>query len=1516
MSRRLTDLAGPNIDAEELLGAVLETAAQPLCVFDHDGVIRFVNPAAVAALGYDEADELLGRQSHEAIHERHSDGSPSGAGECPMLRPQTTGETVHCELDWFFRRSGSMLAVSYVSAPIAMPEGRGAVVAFTDIQDRLHAQQQASLRRVATLVADGTASAEVFTAIAGEVAQLLDMTIVNIWRFEGDGTATVMGTWSERSSPLQPGTNWSLEAPPIAAMARQIRAGRPARIDLPRVAGALADAARASGLRAGAGAPIIVGGEVWGMMGIGAADGEPVPDHIEDRLTEFTDLLATAIANTDARAEAARLAEEQAALRRVATLVAREASQAEVFTAIAEEIGRLLGADHVRMVRFEGEGAVVVGSSGAIDDPLRGEGPVPLEGDNAVSRVFRTRQPARIDDYDTASGAIAQSTSAMGIRGVVVIPILVEGRLWGAMGAGTAQEEPLPPETEFRLGQFTDLMATAIANTDSRATAERLAEEQAGLRRVATLVAKGAPPAELFAKVVEEVANVLDEAECMLVRDEGDGTACVAACRGAGFEAGFPVGMRLPVDGDGVTASVLRTGEPWRTKDYSAATGTMAERAHDYGIRSAVGCPIRVGGRIWGVIGVGRSDDAVLPPETETRLTQFSDLVATAIANAAARAEVERLAEEQAALRRVATLVAQGASPTTVFDAVAKEMEDLLDADQVGLLRYEPGEEVTVVAYRGPPTRVPPGSRLSHAGQSVAAMVRRTERPARIDDFEEAQGTMAELARTVGLRASVGVPVVVDGRLWGAITASRVGEESPPADTEERMVQFAQLLDTAIANSASRDEVTRLAEEQAALRRVATLVARGVTADAVFAAITQEAGRLLDVDAMHLGRYEPGDTVTGVATWWRAGNPLPLGTSAPVAGENVTALVLSTGRAARMDSYEGAGGAIAGLMRDSGIRSSVGAPILVDQRLWGVMIASSRATRPLPADTEVRIAAFTEVAATAIASTEARRELRVLADEQAALRRVATLVAQDVPPSELFDAVAREAGTLLGADFSGMLSYEDDANVAIAATWAAVGRHPPVPARFPTEPGDPMAIIAQTREPARVDDWAALPGPIAAFLHTELGVRCSVGSPVVVQGRLWGGLAVHSQQRASLPPDTEVRLAQFTDLVGTAIANGDARAEVTRLAQEQAALRRVATLVAEGASATAVFDAVAGEMEGLLEADEVWLNRYESGAEVTIVARRGPSAARVVPGTRFNHDQRRNVTAIVRRTERPARIEHSEEESAAIGGLAGARGLRSVVGAPVVVDGRLWGAIAAGWTGEEPPPADTEERMAQFAELLDTAIANADSRDQLTASRARLLTEADDARRRVVRDLHDGAQQRLVHTVITLKLAKRALGAKDAQAESLVLEALEQAERGNVELRELAHGILPAALTSGGLQAGVDAIVARLDLPIHVEVPATRFSPEIEASAYFIVAEALTNIIKHSHAGRAEVTASVADRMLHVEVRDDGIGGADPDGHGLVGIRDRATTLGGRLSIDNPAGGGTLVSAALPISAG
>jgi signal transduction histidine kinase len=396
--------------------------------------------------------------------------------------------------------------------------------------------------------------------------------------------------------------------------------------------------------------------------------------------------------------------------------------------------------------------------------------------------------------------------------------------------------------------------------------------------------------------------------------------------------------------------------------------------------------------------------------------------------------------------------------------------------------------------------------------------------------------------------------------------------------------------------------------------------------------------------------------------------------------------------------------------------------------------------------------------------------------------------------------------------------------------------------------------------------------------------------------------------------DTESRIAAFTELVATAISNAQARVELSRLAEEQAALRRVATLVAQGVRPAAVFDAVAAEMGRVLGADGVTLSRYEPGAEVTVVAHRGSNASRVPAGSRVSHEGE-NVTTRVRSSERPARMEHYEGTHGAIAQLVRDLGVRASVGTPIVVDGRLWGVAIANWRGEESPPPETEERMAQFAALLDAAIANADSRDQLIASRVRLVAAGDEARRRVVRDLHDGAQQRLVHTIVTLKLAQRALRAGDTTAESLVAEAREHAEHGNAELRELAHGLLPAVLTHGGLRAGVEAVVPRLDLPVQVDVPAERFPAEIEASAYFIVAEALTNVVKHANAGRAEVRASVEDSTLHIEVRDDGIGGADPGGHGLVGIADRATALGGRVRIENPADGGTLVDATLPLSA-
>jgi signal transduction histidine kinase len=251
-----------------------------------------------------------------------------------------------------------------------------------------------------------------------------------------------------------------------------------------------------------------------------------------------------------------------------------------------------------------------------------------------------------------------------------------------------------------------------------------------------------------------------------------------------------------------------------------------------------------------------------------------------------------------------------------------------------------------------------------------------------------------------------------------------------------------------------------------------------------------------------------------------------------------------------------------------------------------------------------------------------------------------------------------------------------------------------------------------------------------------------------------------------------------------------------------------------------------------------------------------------------------------------------------------------------VVEDRLWGVIAASTTSGAPFPEGAESRIAEFTELVATAIANAESRGELLASRARVLAAADEARRHVVRDLHDGAQQRLVHTIVTLKLALRAQHEDDgASAEALVAEGLEHAEWANAELRELAHGLHPSVLARGGLRAGVDALVSRTTVPVTADVSAGRLAPEIEANAYFVVAEALTNVAKHSEAHSAAVKVWVDDGALHLEVRDDGVGGADLAGPGLVGLTDRLAALGGRLRVESPPNGGTLIAATLPVPA-
>jgi signal transduction histidine kinase len=551
----------------------------------------------------------------------------------------------------------------------------------------------------------------------------------------------------------------------------------------------------------------------------------------------------------------------------------------------------------------------------------------------------------------------------------------------------------------------------------------------------------------------------------------------------------------------------------------------------------------------------------------------------------------------------------------------------------------------------------------------------------------------------------------------------------------------------------SREDLRVLGEEQAALRRVATLVARGVPPAEVFAAVTEEVARLFSAEYAGLSRFESDGTMTIVAGSGRRGDQVPVGRRWSLGGRNINTLVFETGRPARIDGYADASGPLGVTAREHGVGSSVGTPVIVEGRLWGVMATYSTPAQLLSADTEARLANFTELLATAIANAESRAELSRLAEEQAVLRRIAMLVARGVPPEEVFAAVTEEAGRLLGASFAGLARYDSDATVTVLATWAAAdahgGAHPLVPGPWPLEGGDLASTIFRTGQPVRIDDYRGVPGRIAAFVRDELGIGSSLGSPIVVEGRLWGALFVHEKQtRPLLHPHAESRLTGFTELVATAIANGESRAA-------------------------------------------------------------------------------------------------------------------------------------------------------------------------LAASRARIVAAADETRRRIERDLHDGTQQRLVSLGLELRAAQATVPPQLGELERELARLAEGLASVFAELREIANGIHPAILSEGGLEPALKALCRRSAVPVELRVRAERRLPEpVEVAAYYVVSEALTNTAKHAQASVVHVELDTHDAILCLAIRDDGIGGADPRrGSGLVGLSDRIEALDGTLQVTSPAGSGTTLLIEVPVEA-
>jgi PAS domain S-box-containing protein len=540
-------------------------------------------------------------------------------------------------------------------------------------------------------------------------------------------------------------------------------------------------------------------------------------------------------------------------------------------------------------------------------------------------------------------------------------------------------------------------------------------------------------------------------------------------------------------------------------------------------------------------------------------------------------------------------------------------------------------------------------------------------------------------------------------------------------------------------------------------------------------------------------------------------------------------------------------------------------------------------------------------------------ERRVANDELSALRRIATLAAEGVAPLDLFAVVAEEAARVVNVPLLIVARYEVDDTATECASFPPEDSVFPVGKRWSLHGRNVLALVRTNSGAVRIDDYAQLDGQLADAAR-RIGIRSTVGVPIIVAGRLWGTMVVSTRETDPLPGDTAARLGSFTELLATAIGNAESREALGQLADEQAALRRVATLVARGASPAEVFEAVADEMARCVHVSHATVSRYEAEAFIPVAIYHGDRLHKLPEGLRLPLDGD-NVATRIFHSGRTARMDSHDKAAGTHAARIRELGIRSAVGVPIIVDGSVWGAAIVGSSAPEPLPPETEERVGDFADLVATAIANAGTRAELIASRARIVAAADEGRRRLERDLHDGAQQRLVALGLQLRLAEASVP-PDLQALGKRLGHIGSGLTGVTEdLQEISRGIHPAILSKGGIGAALKTLARRSAVPVALELAIDRRLPDsVEVGAYYVVSEALTNATKHSRATHVAVRAQAEDDILLLSISDDGIGGADfGKGSGLIGLRDRVEALGGRLRMASPAGRGTSLDATVPL---
>jgi signal transduction histidine kinase len=529
-----------------------------------------------------------------------------------------------------------------------------------------------------------------------------------------------------------------------------------------------------------------------------------------------------------------------------------------------------------------------------------------------------------------------------------------------------------------------------------------------------------------------------------------------------------------------------------------------------------------------------------------------------------------------------------------------------------------------------------------------------------------------------------------------------------------------------------------------------------------------------------------------------------------------------------------------------------------------------------------------------------------LLEEQAALRRVASLVASGAGEPEIVSAVTSEVGRLFAADTANTLRW-DGQTLQVVGDWHLNGR-PGDAGRVFSFGGDTIsARVIEAASPARVDSAADLTSRFARARWEQLGIGASIGAPIVVDGGIWGVVtASRSAGRDPFETAVENQLGDFAVLVAQAIANVEARREMAALLEEQSTLRRIATLVAGGRPPAEVLSEVTKDVGRLFDAHAVNIVRWDGVLDEVVVVSGWTAEGSEAPaeGDRLYPGPDSATIAVL------------ETGLASLaGGTAPDGAAESVIAAPVIINASLRGALSAHRALDEPFRAGAEVRLRSFADLAAQSISNDRAQQELRASAARIVREGDAARQRLERNLHDGAQQRLVSVSISLRFALSRLATNPDRARELLETAAEELSHALQDLRDLARGLHPAILSDRGLGPALEALAGRTHVPVKIANRAEERLPQpVEAAAYYVVAESLTNVAKYAGASRVAVDVRCLDGVARVEVVDDGIGGATPsDGSGLRGLADRVEALGGRLEIHSPPAGGTSVRAFIPI---